>query len=282
METINQVMVPLDGSHASEEALTLAAAIARRSGARIVLAHVREETDTAVALPGDYLAPLLAATMLRGLRVEAKGLRGAVSDTLLTHARESRADLIVMTSRGRGGVQRALCGSVADAVIRRAEIPVLLVKQPPEEPPFRRVLLPLDGTTTAEAIIPFALGVTGTADVNYILLRVHPALTPDGRIEPGPVLGQRSDAVVDSYLSTLAARVSASGGGVAVSWLAVVHAENADTIMRVATRENVDLIAMTTRGSGGADRAVFGSVADVVVRKAASNVLVLRPPAASV
>ena len=282
METINQVMVLLDGSQASEEALALAAAAARRAGARIVLAHVREETDTAIALPGDYPAPLLDDTTLRGLRVEAKVLRGAVSDTLLTHARESRADLIVMTSRGRGGVQRALCGSVADAVMRRAEIPVLLVKQPRQEPPFRRVLLPLDGTTTAEAIIPYALGVTGTADVNYILLRVHPALTPDGRIEPGPVLGQRSDATVDTYLSTLAARVSSNGGGVAVSWRAVVHAENAPTIMRVAAQERADLIAMTTRGAGGADRAFFGSVADAVVRNAASNVLVLRPPATTV
>ena len=277
MEAINQVMVPLDGSPASEEAIALAGAIARRTGARLVLAHVREESDTAVALPGDYPAPLLGdAIRTDGLRAEAEVLRGPVSDTLLASARDRRTDLIVMTSRGRGGMQRALCGSVADSVIRRAEIPVLLVKRPPQEPPFRRILLPLDGTTTAEGIIPFAMGVTGVAHVHYLLLRVHPALTPDGRIESGPVLGQRTDAAVDTYLSTLAGRVGAAG--VAVSWRAVVHASNADTIIRVATEENADLIAMTTRGAGGADRVIFGSVADAVVRNASSNVLVLRPP----
>ncbi len=113
--------------------------------------------------------------------------------------------------------------------------------------------------------------------MHYILLRVHPALTADGRLEPGPILGEGLPPGGDGYLSTMSARVAAHG--VLVSTRAVVHAANTDTILNVATDEDVDLIAMTTRGAGGADRVIFGSVADAVLRRAPSHVLVFRPPA---
>ena len=283
---IGRVMIPLDGSSASEEALPIGMAIARRAGAEVVLVHVPDQTGAADGVPNDYPARVLSEREAgRDVRVEIRRLPGPVTDELVVFARSADVDLVVMTSRGRGGMKRALCGSVADAVIRRSDRPVLLVKRNPESPvpsaagaaPFRRVLLPVDGTLAGEAVVPYLLAVTGTTDVHVTLLRVHPALAFDGRPESGPVLRERSDVLIDSYLSTLAARVSESG--VAVTWRAIVHGANADTIMHVANEEEVELIAMTTSGAGGADRLLFGSVADAVVRQAPQNVLVVRPPA---
>jgi nucleotide-binding universal stress UspA family protein len=280
-------MVPHDGSPASEEALPVAVAVARRARASVVLVHVPEASDAADGVANDYPAGILNGSP-GGLdvRVEIRRIPGPVSDELVLFAKAAEVDLVVMTSRGRGGVKRALCGSVADAVIRRSDRPVLLVKRDPERvvpsgafpdaAPFRRVLLPVDGTLTAEAVIPYLIAVTGTVGVHVTLLRVHPALAFDGRPEQGPLLRERSDVLIDSYLSTLAARVSATG--VAVGWRAVVHGENAETIMNVANEEGADLIAMTTSGPGGADRFLFGSVGDAVVRQAPQNVLVLRAP----
>lgn len=280
------LLVPLDGSDASEEALPYAAAIAQRTGARIALAHVREGVDVVEGLNESYPASIASDAGLAGLEVRTDVLQGEVKEALLAHAETVRADLIVMTSSGRGGIRRALMGSVADALVRRAEIPVLLIRPKPNEPPpdhrlwsarrLRRVLLPLDGSEIAERIIPHALAFTGTDHVHYVLLRIHPALTPEGFIEPGPVIGERLPPGGDAYLSTMAARIAAQG--VLVSTRAVVHADNAATILRVAAEEDVDLIAMTTRGAGGADRALFGSVADVVLRRAPTHVLVFRPP----
>jgi nucleotide-binding universal stress UspA family protein len=288
MERLARIMVPLDGSPASEEALPVAMAVARRARASVVLVHVPEQTDAADGVPNDYPARLLNEPVVdREVSIEIKQLPGPVTDELVLFAKAADVDLVVMTSRGRGGMKRALCGSVADAVIRRSDRPVLLVKRDPESlvpsgadpgaAPFRHVLLPVDGTLTGESVIPYLIAVTGTTDVHITLLRVHPALAFDGRPESGPVLRERSDVLIDSYLSTLAARVSATG--VAVTWRAVVHGANAATIMNVANEEGVDLIAMTTSGAGGADRLLFGSVADAVVRQARQNVLVVRPPA---
>ena len=138
------------------------------------------------------------------------------------------------------------------------------------------MLLPLDGSSAAERIIPHALALAGTGDVHYVLLRVHPALAPDGRLAPGPVLGPRLDPGGDGYLSTMYGRLA--DRGVLASARTVVHASNAGAIVRMAEAEDVDLVAMTTRGAGGVDRLLFGSVADEVLRRAPCDVLVLRPP----
>jgi len=284
MVTYHRLLVPLDGSPASEAALPVAAAIARRTGASVLLVHIREEIDAAVKLAESYPSTLRDDPRLADVpELRADALDGPVQETLLAHADTVHADLIVMTSRGRGGITRALFGSVTDAIVRRAEVPVLVVRPEagaapaPGEPPFRRILLPQDGSEFAESIVPYVVALAGTEDVHYLVLRVRPALLPDGRIEPGPMLPSPSHTAWDAHLASIAARVA--GRGVLVSERSVTHAVPADVIVEMAATESVDLIALTTRGAGGADRMIFGSVADEVVRRAPCSTLVLRPPA---
>lgn len=280
-----RILVPLDGSPASEEALPLAVAIARFAGGTLLLAHVREDIDVAAGLPELFPATLAGDPRIpEGVDVESIRLEGTVAEALLAHADEAGADLVVMTSRGRGGLGRALFGSVTTALLRKSAIPVLIARggadtapgaeAGPHGPPFRRILLPLDGSERAEQVIPFAFALAGTTGVHYILLRVRPALLPDGGPEPGPLLPLPAEPEADGYLSAVASRIDK--GDVLVSTRSVTHARDAESIIRQADADDVDLVALTTRGAGAVERLIFGSVSDAVIRGVACSVLVVR------
>src|SRR5262249_52239764 len=76
----------------------------------------------------EYLAPLAAALGRRGIRVPTQVRRGEPVQEIVDCAREVEADLIAMTTHGRSGLGRWLFGSVAEAVLRQAEIPVFLMR----------------------------------------------------------------------------------------------------------------------------------------------------------
>jgi universal stress protein A len=146
---ISRILVPVDFSPCSRAALDYAAELADRSDARVEVLHVHE--------PASYVAPPLAVLqtslprradetrgdVLRelqgfvghahdhvGVRVE-NGLPG---DVIAAVAKQGSFDLIVMGTHGRSGFERALLGSVAETVMRRAPVPVLTLRMPRHEP----------------------------------------------------------------------------------------------------------------------------------------------------
>jgi len=289
-----RILVPLDGSLVSEQAVSCAADIARRTGADLRLVHVEGET-LHESLPVSYPKDLLNQSLLTGVSVEARVLSGVPADAVLGEAGAFDASLLVLTSRGRGGVNRAVLGSVADRVIRRSEVPVLLVR--PATPAddddrstgkptaeslrgsgnFNRVLIPLDGSESAERVIPHVLAVAGTEDVHYVLMRAHPAPVNTALPSSVPIIGRELAPMEDGYLGSVAARMSEFGALVSVRSDRASGMTVPQAIVRRAQEDDVDLIAMTTRGLGGIDRMLFGSVAEHVLRHAPCSVLVLRP-----
>ena len=137
---IKQVLVPVDFSDCSTEALRYAAAVAAKFGAGLSVLHVVEpwhadwRMDTLAfqrRLHTEALRRLrqIVADELRGVgQVHAKLHGGHPVGTIVDFARRSKADLIIMGSHGRGGVKRALIGSVAERVVRHAPCPVLVVR----------------------------------------------------------------------------------------------------------------------------------------------------------
>jgi nucleotide-binding universal stress UspA family protein len=142
MLPIRTILHATDFSERSDHAFRVARALARDHGARLVLAHV-------LPLPlGGYsdLAPLLpqppevehqARQKLAALRppgpsagFEDRLRQGDAADEILRLAEETEADLIVLGTHGRTGLGRLLLGSVAEAVLRRARCPVLVLKMP--------------------------------------------------------------------------------------------------------------------------------------------------------
>jgi nucleotide-binding universal stress UspA family protein len=145
MTPFQHLLVPVDFGDAMQPGIDLAVALARQLDARITLLFVFDlspfTTMSPFAPPID-VEPLIVASEkeLHGVltkvraqwpKAEAALRRGPPSDTIVEAAKAFGCDLVVIGSRGRRGVARALLGSVAEKVVRLSPIPVLTVHPAP-------------------------------------------------------------------------------------------------------------------------------------------------------
>jgi nucleotide-binding universal stress UspA family protein len=140
-----RALVPLDGSAESEAIIPFICEIAGPLDIEVVLLRVLTLVPPAVldaARPivlddvearhkdaEEYMAPLAAELRSRGIRVATEVRRGQPPAEIIAAGRETGADMIAMTTHGRSGFGRLLFGSVAEAVLRQAEVPVFLMRQ---------------------------------------------------------------------------------------------------------------------------------------------------------
>ena len=139
-----RALVPLDGSMVAETVLPFIIEIAGPLDMEVVLLRVVQPVPP-VALEGtrhvivedeesrridavEYLAPLAVELRNRGVRVETRVRRGQPADEIVGAIRDEGADLVAMSTHGRSGLGRLVFGSVAEAVLRRAAIPVFLMR----------------------------------------------------------------------------------------------------------------------------------------------------------
>jgi len=140
--TFQRILVASDFSDSSQQALALAIEIAEKFGSELTLLHSWEAPDYSYAaglyLPMDVVAPIerAAVARLEEALLELKQrfptaqstLRSGVAwEQVLAAAGDLKADLIVMGTHGRRGLERALLGSVAEKVVRLSRVPVLTV-----------------------------------------------------------------------------------------------------------------------------------------------------------
>lgn len=296
------ILVPLDGSPVGERAIPIALRVARHAGAQVDLAHVHEAIVLGGGIP--MIDTRLDTEVKNGMRTALERLReriatragvtltasfleGEIVPELLAHVKAREIDLVVMTTHGRGGVSRVWLGSVADALVRQLRIPVLLgrraavVRGGAKAPPFRRVLVPLDGSAFAEDVLAHAVALGAPDHTEYLLLRVvtplptAPALFPNtiGQFDQSEFERQEREAA--TYLATLAEKMRRPG--VLVTTRVVVQLQPARTTLEIAREWKADLIALATHGEGALTRLVFGSVADKIIRGATVPLLVVRP-----
>lgn len=301
MQSYQAVLVPLDGSALSEQALPLALGIAGRSGLCVYLARVlgvesglggadddrihRERTSAQSEL--DALAVRLRAEahvpIATALLDKHDDVSQGVAATLYTFAQAIGIDLVVMTTHGHTGLTRLWLGSVADSLLHMATIPLLLMR--PDAPVagqgFEQILIPLDGGPLAEQAIAPALALGTVGQTTYTLLQIISPLLAEHTVPPYSVGLLEDDAEAlrasaHAYLARLVAELAPQGGRFRTQ---VSVAEPADAILAIARSQPTDLIAMATHGRGVLARTVLGSVADRVVRNADVPVLVYRPAA---
>lgn len=141
---------------------------------------------------------------------------------------------------------------------------------------YKHVLVPLDGSPVAEAVLPFLLEIAGPLDMSVVLLRVNEPIPPavveaSRHVVIDDVEGRRRDAL--EYLGALA--ISLRARGIDVDTV-VRRGEPATEILAAAREAKADLIAMTTHGRTGLGRLLFGSVAEAVLRRAEVPVFLLR------
>ncbi len=141
---------------------------------------------------------------------------------------------------------------------------------------YKRALVPLDGSIVAEGIIPFVLEIAGPLDMEVVLLRVLLPIPPSviegtRHMEVENVEKRRREA--EQYLAPIAAELRAKGVRVTTM---VRRGEPAEEILAGARAAGADLIAMTTHGSSGLGRLLFGSVAEAVLRRSDIPVFLMR------
>ena len=297
------VLVPLDGSEKDDRALEAAAAVSELAGGNIRLLRVLDTPVESISTRGEILGVVDAARGARsemersaakqaeqlakttGRRVTSEvGESIDVAQAILERAQNQATEFVVMATRAAGAVGRALRGSVADRVMRESPRPVFLV--PPARSDsigntrLRRVLVPLDGSDLALAAPEALLKLERLGDLDFLLLEVIAAGLIDEPSVQGfdaSVLPQiaRAQEETEHRLNAVANHMQEAGAK-AVGVRVVQAADAASAINRIAREDNVDLIAMSTRGRGGLKRLVLGSVAEGVVRR--SNVPVLLFP----
>lgn len=134
---LERILVPTDFSASSEQALDFAMALARDTGATLLLLHVAEPLPLYSDMPYSVVQEpdlpelrqrLHSISVAAQIPTERHVVVGAAADEILELAKQERADLIVMGTHGRTGLSRVLMGSVAEVVMRRAPCPVLTVK----------------------------------------------------------------------------------------------------------------------------------------------------------
>lgn len=144
---IHTIVFPTDFSQYNQAALEFASRLAAESGATLHIVYVHDVRelnaagDAAYTMAANWEEEQAAAeTRIKSIgptiptvKVERHCLTGTPEAELVDFAKEKNADLIVMASHGRTGLSRLLMGSVAEAVMRRATCPVLIVKQPAKE-----------------------------------------------------------------------------------------------------------------------------------------------------
>lgn len=300
------ILVPLDGSPASEHALPWALGLAQQAGAQLHLARVHlaptpimvgTELASDAALDTtirnndrEYLARIaerLGAAATVNVRVAL--LDGGVTDALLDHARAVNADLTVMSSHGRGAFARFWLGSVADKMIRQSPVPTLLVRPVEDQaadltvkPFIARVVVPLDGSDLAERAVDPATQLGRTSGADYTLVLVLEALADAGNLERLNV----DEALTETYPGALEAKAKSylervaepmRGQGLKVDTKVIRHGSAAGAVLDYAGAHGDAVIALATHGRSGIKRMILGSVADKVVRGATMPVLLYHP-----
>lgn len=291
-------MVPLDGSPLAEQAIPMAAALARHAGARMYLASVPprvpsfprmpQELTEAIELDArkrvqDYLAGKVeAVATCCGLEAKAVVLDGRPAEALVDFARTHEIAVIVMTTHGRSGLGRLWLGSVADRLLRRTSTPVLLLRarEQPQHPDIRHMLVALDGSSDSEIVLERALALTSLyREACCSLVQViEPPPPPFTELTAYPEFVD-PDLIQQEQISAKTAleRLAESGRklGIPVTTHTTVASGVGNAVLDMAHKLGCDFIAIGTHGRRGIERALLGSVADKVIRGAAHAVLVV-------
>lgn len=207
---LRHLLFATDFSPSSDQALPYATTLARRYGARLLLAHVLGEEAPipfeAEPLPAQFdnetkaaerrLTTLLNSDLLSGLRCEPVLRRGELWAALGDIVEKEKVDMIVCGTHGRGGLGKLVLGSAAEQIFRQSPVPVLLIGPSvvPDllaEGRFGRVLFATDLSPDSLLALPYAASVAQENNAELVLLHVvHPAGSIPVEFDSGDLTSQ--------------------------------------------------------------------------------------------
>jgi nucleotide-binding universal stress UspA family protein len=204
-------------------------------------------------------------------------IEGRVAPGIVGLAEEIGAGLVVVGSRGRGGIRRALMGSVSDSVVRHAHCPVLVVRDGGRERDYLpgRILLAVDGSAEASAAARTAAELADHTDSELHVVHVgevRPVSHPERRGYRARYdeLQEQARRLLEEQVD----EVNSAGGTVSRAHLRMGRPD--EEIVVLGEEIGAGFIVTGSRGLGGMRRALMGSASDSIVRHAHCPVLVVR------
>ena len=290
---VQKVLIPLDGSKLAEQALLTAPFLQALGFERAQLVSVFEDVPGGRTPTDEYEEYLRKSEATAGayLRVKAENLTagdlqggyivrfGLAAEEIVSEAENVGADLIVLSSHGRVGPDRWSLGSVADKVVRLSPIPVLLIGPHAHLTlsGFRphRIMVPLDGSTSAEVALAPARHIAALTGANLQLVRVVTA--PDRFVNPfAPALPFDDMEQLEDGATKYLSRVDAPAGTHRAVLRAAFTSNVSNELVRYCGNTGIDLTVISSHTRVGASRLLLGSVADDLLR-GSTPVLVVKP-----
>ena len=287
MVRIRTILCPVDFFPASLRAAEYAIGLARKYDAKLHLIHivspvlysdqqyafnVSEIIENLEKQSAREMKKLESSARDAGLTVHTTIRTGDVRREIESEIRRKKADILVMGTHGRRGLEKWLLGSVTERMLRRSSIPVLTVRESKKtkktSPALRRILVTTDFSEGTANALNYALSVARATKAHLTLLHV---------LEEMRVLTSRK------YRTELAKSVQPQLSDLipadAQNWCDIrIEAGTAYwIILKVLQREKIDLLVMNTHGKGMVDRALLGSTSERVARAADCPVLLIPP-----
>ena len=268
-EPLKRILAPLDGSPGSEAVFPAIMPLVRASSPQVELLYVFENPE-AKFLPPERVTTACATLRTAGVKASLDLREGSPAEEILRAAREKKADLIALSTQGRGGVVRLLAGSVAEEVLRKADIPLLITRPGIVVRDWKSIVVALDGSVRAEEILPEAVRLAralgSTIEVLQVAVPVVAAVLADA-----PFVLPIEDPI--PYLKGVVAMLELLG--VKASAVAL-EGHPPGEILRHLRTSKASLLCMTTHGRSGLSRLLMGSVAEQVVRQSPCPVFLRR------
>lgn len=267
-----RVLVAVDLSPSSAAVIERTARLPLAADASVLMLHVLPggvgpalapdasvEADAQRALA--VAAAQLSERLPDGVEVSTALAYGTAFVEIIRRARERRAELVVLGRHGHRAFVDALIGSTAERVLRKGDLPTLIVGGTPRGS-YRRPLVAVDLSDTSRRALELALRVID-AQAEPIAV-VHSWTTAAGG-DPA----EREGNALGDFLARY--------GAAAANWeIAVRPGDARVVILGEAARRHADLLVLGTHGRSGLAHALVGSVAEAVVRGAPCDVLVAR------
>jgi nucleotide-binding universal stress UspA family protein len=298
---IQNILVPVDFSEMSIQAINTATRLARRFGASTHLAHVRQFAYASGFLPAPPMDPFpvmpdepdAEKNAAKDLHVLARECDvplatchilsgGPAFDEICRVAENIPADLIVMPTHGRTGLKHVFLGSTAERIVQHSPCPVFVVREKKRRSKTGRlysintILVPVDFSDCSREGLQYAIGFANEFGVSIILLHAtylgYIYSSEGTAIYDIPALQKAARKNAERHMRQLVRSVNF--GGVKFETTFTDGSPVLD-ISSFAKEHDVDLIITSTHGLTGLKHALIGSVAEQVVRRASCSVLVV-------
>ncbi|MBV8881981.1 MAG: universal stress protein [Planctomycetaceae bacterium] len=281
---IDRILVPLDGSRVAEQILPHLRRVLHRHDSEVILVRAAVPppmengmliADALLAAARDYLAGMQDQLRDQGVRARSIVRVGSPISVILDVAQEERATLIAQATHGETGLKRLLAGSVAEGVLKRSPVPVLVVRpfwsyellpgrtDGDDLKPMRNILLPLHTTGDADFLLSPVTELAQLFQARVILLHVMKGQEAEDRDQEEARLQGLADRLEGDKVQTL----TLIGKG-----------DPAHEILEAAKTYNIDLIAMSTHTKAGILRLFSSGVTEKVLRDSICPMLVVHAP----